>query len=151
MGKLSRTKGLATEREIVNLHKRIGIAAERVPLSGATRYQDNAEDVDVYIEGRDKAPLVSQVKRLATDGGTKMMLSWLGDADALFLRYDAPPGGPARPPIVVLPWASYERLLKSPGKPRESLKLVTTFDAVGIGSAHPAGSQRARGPSRRRT
>jgi len=109
MGALSRNKGAAREREIVNLHRKIGIRAERVPLSGAMRYQGNAEDVDIYIGD---SPICSQVKALSSDAGTKTILGWLGGADALFLRYDAEPGKQARPPLVVLTWETWERLLR---------------------------------------
>lgn len=111
MGKLSRNKGARVEREIVKLHTKIGIRAERVPLSGAMRYQGNGEDVDIYLSGAD-APICSQVKSLSSDAGTKTLLGWLGDADALFLRYDAEPGTPARPPLIVLTWETWERVLK---------------------------------------
>lgn len=104
-------KGGRVEREIVKLHRRIGLRAERVPLSGAQRYQGNGEDVDIYLPSSD-APLCSQVKALGSDAGTKTLLGWLGEADALFLRYDAEPGKQARPPLVVLPWATWERVLK---------------------------------------
>lgn len=113
MGKLSRDKGARVEREIVNLHRRIGVTAERVPLSGAQRYQNNGEDVDIYPWGIGDGPLCCQVKALGSESGTKMLLGWLGDADGLFLRYDADPGRPARPPLVVLTWESYERLLRT--------------------------------------
>lgn len=111
-GKLSRDKGLRTEREIVALHRKIGIPAERVPLSGAAGYQANGEDVDLYPWGTNSAPLCCQVKRLAGPRGTKGVIDALGDADALFLRYDAAPGEQARPPLIVLPWSTWERLLR---------------------------------------
>ena len=38
-GARHRRKGNRVEREIVDIHKAIGIHAERVPLSGASRYQ----------------------------------------------------------------------------------------------------------------
>ncbi len=57
----SREKGAEGEREVVHLHRDMGIHAERVPLSGAMAYQGNGEDVDVYACGRDAAPLVCQV------------------------------------------------------------------------------------------
>ena len=112
MGKLSRVKGASTEREIVNLHRKIGIHAERVPLSGGMRYQGNGEDVDVHAFGEAAAPLVAQVKRLSGPRGTKGILDALGDADILFLRYDAESGQQVMPPTIVMPWRTYERLLK---------------------------------------
>ena len=111
MSNLSRRKGMRVEREIVSLHKKIGVKAERVPLSGAARYQGNGQDVDVYI-ANDTTPLYCQVKALADTAGTKLLLGWLADADCLFLRYDAEPGHPARPPLVIVPWSTWERLLR---------------------------------------
>ena len=111
MGKLSRTKGANREREIVALHRKIGIPAERVPLSGGTAYQGNSEDVDVYPDGLDHAPLICQVKGLGGPRGTKGIMDALGDADALFLRFDAEPGQRVAPPTVVLPFRTWERLL----------------------------------------
>lgn len=112
MGKLSRDKGARTEREIVALHNKIGIPAERVPLSGGTGYQANGQDVDIYCDGIDAAPLCCQVKRLSGDRGTKGIRDALADADVLFLRFDAEPGHPAHPPLVIMPFATWERLLK---------------------------------------
>lgn len=112
MGKLSRDKGLRTEREIVALHRKIGVPAERVPLSGAAGYQANGQDLDIYPFGTDRAPLCCQVKRYGSQRGTKGVIDALSDADALFIRYDASPGEPVRPPLVVLPWATWEKLLK---------------------------------------
>lgn len=111
MGARSPVKGARVEREIVKLHRQIGVPAERVPLSGGARYQGNGEDVDLYPFGLDAAPLCCQVKALNGPRGTKGITDALGDADALFLRYDAEPGHPALPPLVVLPWATWERLL----------------------------------------
>lgn len=109
-GRAPSVKGGRVEREIVKLHKKLGLRAERVPLSGAMRYQDNKEDVDIYPSGW-IAPLCCQVKALGSDRGTKTLLNWLGDADALFLRYDAGDDGRVRPPVVVLPWKIWERLI----------------------------------------
>ena len=101
----SRQKGAEGEREVVQLHRPMGIHAERVPLSGAMAYQGNDEDVDVYACGRDAAPLVCQVKRQATDAGWKTILGQLGEACALFLRQDR--GGW----FVLMPLDTYDRLL----------------------------------------
>ena len=109
-GRAPGVKGGRVEREIVNMHRKMGLRAERVPLSGAMRYQGNQEDVDIYPRGSD-SPICSQVKALGSERGTKTVLGWLGDADALFLRYDAEPGSPARPPVVVLRWETWERLV----------------------------------------
>ena len=106
MGKASRNKGARGEREVVQLHKTMKVHAERVPLSGAMAYQDNAEDVDVYAFGRDEAPLVCQVKRQKKDAGWKTLLGQLGEADALFFRTDRGEWH------VTLPWASWQRLME---------------------------------------
>lgn len=111
MGRLSRDKGARRERELVNLHRKIGIPAERVPLSGATGYP-NGHDLDLYPWGIDAGPLCCQVKALNGPRGTKGILDALADADALFLRYDAELGQPALPPLVVMPFATWERLLR---------------------------------------
>jgi len=109
VGSHSRNKGARVEREVVRLHQAIGLEAQRVPLSGATRYQGNHEDVDVKVGA---AVLRCQVKALHGPRGTKGVTQALGEADALFLRYDAEPGQHAPPPLVVLPWRTWERLLK---------------------------------------
>lgn len=82
-----------------------------MPLSGGTAYQGNSEDVDVYPDGMEHAPFCCQVKAINGHRGTKGITDALGEADALFLRFDAEPGQRVRPPLVVIPWATWERLL----------------------------------------
>ena len=117
MAKMQRDKGARVEREIVLLHRAMGIPAERVPLSGVTQYQGNGEDVDIYPNGTDYAPLCTQVKGMASPRGCKGVLDALGEADALFLRFDAEPGRQVLPPTVVLPWRTWEQLLLRIRKP----------------------------------
>lgn len=105
MGKLSRDKGGAIEREIVHRHLEIGIHAERVPDSGAAKYRDSGHDVDIYPRGRDHAPLVAEVKARKDGEGFAMLERWLADYDALFLRRNR------AAPLVVLPWATWQKLL----------------------------------------
>lgn len=81
-------------------------------MSGAQRYQGNGEDLDIYPWGRDEAPLCCQVKAYNGARGTKGILDALGDADVLFIRYDAEPGESVRPPLVVMPFETWERLLR---------------------------------------
>lgn len=109
MGALSRNKGARVEREIVHLHRAIGVPAERVPLSGGMQYQGNNEDVDIYVDGTAFKPLQCQVK--ANPRGTKGVTDALGEADALFMRWDAEPGGRVRPPLVLMPWSTWEKLI----------------------------------------
>jgi Holliday junction resolvase len=103
-------KGARIEREIVAAHAELGIAGERVPLSGAARYRGNGADVDLYVFGPDAAPIVCEVKARASGEGFQTLERWLGDADALFLRRDR------ADPLVVLPWQTWARLV--PGMAR---------------------------------
>src|SRR5579875_3484518 len=98
-GRASRQKGDRRERELVALHAAIGVKAERVPLSGAARYQGAGHDLDVYARGPDAAPFVAEVKARASGAGFATLERWLGDHDALFLIRDR------AAPLVVLPWA----------------------------------------------
>jgi hypothetical protein len=95
VGKASRDKGLRRERAIVQLHAACGLRAERVPLSGATRYRGNGADVDLYVRGAE--PLKAEVKARAEGEGFKTLERWLGDNDALFLVRDR------ATPLVVVP------------------------------------------------
>jgi len=104
-GARHRRKGDRIEREIVAAHLALGIHSERVPLSGAQRYQGNGSDVDVYAHGRDQAPLCCEVKARASGSGFVTLEKWLGDNDALFLRRDH------AEPIVVMPWRIWAALL----------------------------------------
>ena len=98
-GKRSRDKGQRIEREIVNLHREIGVDAERVPLSGAA---GGTFDGDIVIAGTFKA----EVKARAGGQGFKTLTRWLADHDVLFLREDR------ETPLVVMPWRTYERMIK---------------------------------------
>jgi hypothetical protein len=103
-----RSKGDRIEREIVQRHVALGVKAARVPLSGATGYQGNGADIDLYPFGPDAAPFVAEVKARGNEQGRgfKTIETWLADYDVLFLRRDQ------KEPLVVLPWASWARLLK---------------------------------------
>jgi hypothetical protein len=95
MGKASRDKGLRRERAIVHIHVKCGLRAERVPLSGASHYQSNGADVDIYARGT--APLKAEVKARGNGSGFRTLEQWLGSNDALFLWRDR------AAPLVVLP------------------------------------------------
>ena len=95
MGKASRDKGLRRERAIVDIHQKSGLRAERVPLSGAVRYQGNGADVDLYVRGAE--PLKAEVKARGEGSGFRTLEHWLGPNDALFLMRDR------AEPLVVLP------------------------------------------------
>ena len=104
-GKSPRDKGLRVERELVARHRTLNIHAERVPLSGAQHYRGNGADIDIYAFGQDHSPLVAEVKARATGAGFTCIEKWLGKYDLLFLRRDN------ADPLVVLPWATYQKLL----------------------------------------
>ena len=60
-GTRHRRKGDRIEREIVELHRALGIHSERYPLSGASRFRGSGHDIDIYARGRDEAPLVAEL------------------------------------------------------------------------------------------
>jgi Holliday junction resolvase len=102
---MQRRKGLRIEREIVELHRAIDVHAERVPLSGASRYQGNAADVDIYPFGKDDSPLCCEVKGRKNGEGFATIEKWLSENDVLFLRRNN------AEPLIVLPWRTWVRLL----------------------------------------
>ena len=104
-GKRHRQKGDRIERELVRRHVDIGVAAERVPLSGAAGGSYSG-DVDVFAFGPTRAPLKTEVKARANGTGFVQLERWLGDNDVLFLRRDR------AEPLVVLPWATWAKLVK---------------------------------------
>jgi hypothetical protein len=61
-GRSPRRKGDGIEPELVELLRALGVHAERYPLSAARRFRDSGHDVDLYVRGRDEAPLVAEVK-----------------------------------------------------------------------------------------
>jgi hypothetical protein len=105
MGKASRDKGIRRERAIVEVHTKCGIHAERVPLSGASHYQGNGGDIDIYVRGRGAPPYTAEVKARANGSGFKMLADWLAGHDALFLWQDR------AAPLVVLPLHVWLELL----------------------------------------
>jgi hypothetical protein len=111
MSKLSRDKSARIERQILAARAQLGIAAERVPLSGAARYRGNHADVDLYVFGPGAAPIVCEVKARASGEGFVTLERWLGDADALFLRRDR------ADPLMVLPLQTWARLVPGMARP----------------------------------
>jgi Holliday junction resolvase len=97
VGKASRDKGARRERELVNAFKGLGLRCERVPLSGAVRYQGNGSDLDLYLSNR-AAPLVCEVKGRAAPAPWQFVSKSLGENDVLFLIEDR------AEPLAVLPW-----------------------------------------------
>ena len=81
-GRRSRAKGARTERSIVNTLKASGIAAVRVPLSGAVGGRF-AGDIVLPLLGRD---LCVEVKARAD--GFRELYSWLDRRDVLIVKAD---------------------------------------------------------------
>jgi len=89
-GRRSRSKGVRTERSIVNALKVSGIAAVRVPLSGAVGGRF-AGDIGLPLVGRD---LCVEVKARAD--GFRELYSWLDRRDVLIVKADR------QEPLVIL-------------------------------------------------
>lgn len=105
MSASQRRKGIRVESEIVNLHKEMGVKAERYPLSGASHFRGSGHDIDIYAFGPDEAPAVAEVKARAEGKGFALLERWLSDYDALFLKRDR------QEPMVVVPWRVWKRLI----------------------------------------
>jgi len=82
MGKFSRDKGLRGERDLVNLLRERGIAAERVPLSGAAGGSFGG-DVIATIGGEKKL-----IECKVRADGFKQIYGWLGGNDLLAIKRD---------------------------------------------------------------
>jgi hypothetical protein len=89
-------------RELVALHAALGLHAERCPLSGTISYRGSTTSMFTSIP-----PLRYQSKARKNDAGFATLDRWLGDCDVLILR----------PPLVVLPWSTWARLLRRGGAP----------------------------------
>jgi Holliday junction resolvase len=105
-GARHKRKGDRIERELVAMHKAMGVHAERYPLSGASRFRGSGHDLDIYVHGNDQAPLVAEVKGRKNGAGFATLESWLGDFDILFLRRNG------ADPLVCVPWRIWELLLR---------------------------------------
>ena len=99
-GRRSRSKGARTERSIVNALRASGIAAVRVPLSGAAGGRF-AGDILLPVMGRD---LCVEVKARAA--GFRELYSWLTNRDVLIVKADR------QEPLVVLPLSLAAQIAK---------------------------------------
>jgi Holliday junction resolvase len=81
-GRRSRSKGARTERSIVHALQAKGIAAVRVPLSGAVGGRFDG-DIVLPFMGRD---LCVEVKARAD--GFRELYSWLNERDVLIIKSD---------------------------------------------------------------
>ena len=98
-----RGKGMRVERMIVNMHKNAGIVASKVPLSGQVGGEDSG---DVRV-GPINRRLLSEVKTRGKGQHFVMITAWLGDNDLLFCKADH------KPPLVIMPWKIYLKLVKA--------------------------------------
>jgi hypothetical protein len=105
-GRGHRQKGDRVEREIVERHGLLGIRAERYPLSGASRFRGSGHDIDIYLFGKDDAPLRAEVKGRKNGAGFVTLENWIGGYDALFLRKDR------TDPMVLVPWRVWAQLVE---------------------------------------
>ena len=81
-GKASRRKGDRFERECVALFQEHGIAAERVPLSGAAGGSFSG-DITIPVLGADQR-LEAKIRR----SGFKQIQDWIAGNDAVVFRAD---------------------------------------------------------------
>ena len=105
-GARHRQIGNRIEREIVDRHKALGTHAERYPLSGASRFRGSGHDIDIYLFGREDAPIGGEVKGRKSGAGFTTLERWLDEYDALFLRRNN------ADPLVLLPWRIWARILE---------------------------------------
>lgn len=106
MGKRSRDKGQREERAIVHTWQDEGIAAERIPLSGAAGGSFSG-DVTIPIAGYDR---LFEAKARGDGSGFKTLYRWLGSNFGLFVRMDRSPR------LVVLRESDFIDLCKRAGR-----------------------------------
>ena len=113
MGRASKAKGARVEREVVARLTDAGIAAVKVPLSGAC---GGSYSGDIRIggpmippwipAGEDPHALIAEVKARKDGKGWKVIERWFGDkADVLILKRNL------ADPLVVLRWSVFLDLL----------------------------------------
>ena len=101
MSRASRDKGARREREIVAMHKALGVHAERVGVAYA-----KGHDVDIFWRGRDYGALVAEIKSRASGEGFATLERWLGENDLLILVKDR------SDPMICMPWRVWEEILR---------------------------------------
>lgn len=103
MGKMQRDKGSRVEREMVALMQSHNITCERVPLSGAMKYQGNGGDIDIYASD---LHLQTEVKSRAKSLW-KTLVNWLSSSDVLILKANR------EDPFVFMPMRVFIELAQS--------------------------------------
>jgi hypothetical protein len=102
-GRNCKRKGDRIERKIIDLHRALAAKCKRVMLSQQAGGHV-AHDVEVAVGG---LLIEGEVKSRATGRGFKTLESWLGNKEALFLHRNR------QTPMVLLPWATWERILNA--------------------------------------
>jgi len=105
-GKASRRKGDRFERECVALFQKHGIAAERVPLSGAAGGSFSG-DISIPVLGADQR-LEAKIRR----SGFKQIQDWIAGNYAVVYRADR------SEPIITLRLADFAKLAIAADKNR---------------------------------
>jgi len=98
-GRSSREKGMRAEQQIVELFRRAGLEAYRIPLSGSVA--GFKSDVELRI-GAKRLHLESKVR----GGRFCMIYRWLFGADALVIKADY------KPPVICMPLETLTSLLE---------------------------------------
>lgn len=99
-GKKSKDKGNRVEREIVKLHRDMGVRCQRVPLSGLMEGYSG----DLVVRLPDGDSLTGEVKARRRAEGWITLKRWLGEKALLFLKEDG------QKPLVLMPWDTYQNL-----------------------------------------
>lgn len=100
MGNPSKRKGDGFEREVVKLLQECGIAAEKIPLSGAVKGGSFEGDIDCPVRGIDRKLECKRRRRFAT------LYGWLGANFGLVLREDN------NEPLIVMRLSDWTDLAK---------------------------------------
>ena len=100
MGKASRDKGGREERLLVHLFQDAGVAAERIPLSGAAGGSFGG-DLTIPVLGADW-----RFEAKVRANGFKQTYDWLGSNKGLFIRSDR------NPALVVLRVSDFIDIIK---------------------------------------
>jgi hypothetical protein len=100
-GRAPKRKGSGFEREVVALLQELGLAAERVPLSGAVKTSRFDHDISCPVRGKDRR---LECKRRARAFGTVDVM--LGSNFAVVVRDDR------SRPLVVMTLAAFAELAR---------------------------------------
>jgi len=109
----------------------LSVIPSRVPAGFA------APSNDLYVHGRDEAPLVAEVKARQNGAGFARLEKWLGNYDALFLRRDRADA------LVVLPWRVWADLIQRAKRP-----LISPRSCAGTGARNSMNSCECRNRGR---